>query len=93
MRFEWSEDKNQENVAKHGVSFHDAQHAFSDPMQVIAKDLEHSLHEERFFCFGKLGDEILTVRFTIRAGAIRIIGAGFWRKGRKIYEKENQIHR
>jgi hypothetical protein len=24
---------------------------------------------------------------------IRIFGAGYWRKGKRIYERENQIHR
>jgi hypothetical protein len=24
---------------------------------------------------------------------IRIIGAGYWRKGKQIYERENQVHR
>jgi hypothetical protein len=28
-------------------------------------------------------------RFTCRASAIRIIGAGYWRKGKAIYEREN----
>jgi hypothetical protein len=27
------------------------------------------------------------------ASVIRIIGAGYWRKGKAIYERENQIHR
>ena len=35
---------------------------------------------------------ILTVRFTRRGEAIRIIGAGYWRKGKAIYEKENPLH-
>lgn len=30
--------------------------------------------------------KIATVRFTPRKGRIRIIGAGFWRAGRKLYE-------
>jgi hypothetical protein len=34
----------------------------------------------------------LIVRFTYRRGLIRIIGAGYWRKGKQIYERENQIH-
>jgi len=34
----------------------------------------------------------MTVRFTSRESAIRIIGAGYWRKGKRIYERENQIH-
>jgi len=33
---------------------------------------------------------VVTVRFTYREGVIRIIGAGLWRKGRGIYERENQ---
>ena len=35
---------------------------------------------------------IVTVRFTHRAGVIRIFGAGYWRKGKVIYERENQVH-
>jgi len=34
---------------------------------------------------------VLTVRFTYRNNRIRIIGAGFWRKGKDIYEKQNKI--
>jgi hypothetical protein len=33
----------------------------------------------------------LTVRFTYRSGVIRIIGAGYWRKGKKIYEAHSKI--
>src|SRR6266568_3307133 len=35
---------------------------------------------------------ILTVRFTYREDVIRIHGAGYWRKGKRIYERENQVH-
>jgi hypothetical protein len=31
----------------------------------------------------------MTVRFTWPANRIRTIGAGYWRKGRKIYEEED----
>ncbi|GJQ60571.1 MAG: BrnT family toxin [Candidatus Scalindua sp. AMX11] len=88
-RFEWDEDKNRENKEKHSVSFVLAQYAFIDPKRIIAKDLKHSYREERYYCFGKIGDEILTVRFTYRKDVIRIIGAGYWRKGKNIYEKQN----
>jgi uncharacterized protein len=84
--FEWDEDKNTENIKKHGVDFETAQYAFLDSKRIIAKDLEHSKFEKRYFCFGKVKGSILTVRFTYRKGRIRIIGAGFWRKGKKIYE-------
>jgi len=89
--FEWDESKNQLNKKKHKVSFEIAQIAFADPKRIIAKDLEHSLDEERFYCFGKVDEEILTVRFTYRNNMIRIIGAGYWREGKKVYEKENKI--
>jgi uncharacterized DUF497 family protein len=69
-----------------------AQYAFADPARVIAQDLTHSEDEDRFFCFGCVGRGILTVRFTYRSGAIRIFGAGYWRKGKRIYEQENNIH-
>ena len=91
-RFEWDLDKDAENQQKHGVSFSLAQEAFLDPKRVIARDLAHSKSEERFYCFGSVGGGVLTVRFTYRKYVIRIIGAGFWRKGKRIYEQENQVH-
>ena len=92
-RFDWDTDKDAENQQKHGVSFSRAQYAFADPQRVIAKDITHSQTEERFYCFGEVDGGVLTVRFTYRASVIRIFGAGYWRKGKAIYERENQIHR
>ncbi len=91
--FEWDNLKNEQNKDKHGVSFFDAQHAFADPNRVVIEDLDHSVNEERFFCLGKVKGGVMSVRFTERQERIRIIGAGYWRKGRKIYDQENQIHR
>jgi len=91
--FEWDDGKDRENQAKHGVSFETAQHAFADVKRIVAEDLEHSQKEKRFYCFGRIGDGILTVRFTHRENRIRIFGAGYWRKGKSLYEKENKIHR
>ena len=89
--FEWDDNKNKSNKKKHNISFEEAQYAFQDGKRIIAKDLEHSKSEERFYCFGKVDDNIITVRFTYRNNKIRIIGAGYWRKGKQIYEKENKI--
>lgn len=91
--FEWDEAKDRQNCAKHGVRFVEAQFAFADPRRVILEDLEHSDEESRYYCLGQVARGILTVRFTYRADVVRIIGAGFWRKGRKIYEQENQVPR
>lgn len=80
------------NLTKHGVSFAEAQLAFFDTRRVVARDQRHSRTEQRFYCFGKVGSGIMTVRFTYRDEVIRIIGAGYWRQGKKIYEAQNQLH-
>lgn len=87
--FEWDPVKERTNRAKHGVGFEIAQRAFLDPLRVIAEDLDHSGGERRYFCFGRVDGAIMTVRFTWRNQRIRIFGAGYWRKGRAIYEKAN----
>ena len=87
--FEWNEAKDRVNRRKHGVSFDRAQYAFFDPNRIIAEDLSHSGSEQRFFCFGWVDGGVMTVRFTYRKGRIRIFGAGYWRKGKKIYEQQS----
>jgi len=89
--FEWDEEKDKENQPKHGISFLTAQRAFLDPHRVIAEDITHSNEENRYYCMGYVGEGVLTVRFTYRGTVIRIYGAGYWRKGRKIYEDQNKI--
>jgi len=88
-----SRKKEAANIKKHHVSFFLAQEAFFDPSRVIAEDLAHSQSEKRYFCFGEVAGGVMTVRFTYRAEIIRIFGAGYWRAGRRIYEKSNKIHR
>lgn len=88
--FEWDDEKDRRNQAKHGVSFQAARKAFEDQHRVIIEDLAHSKTEQRYFCLGKVGQDVLTVRFTYRAGRIRIFGAGYWRKGKSRYEQEQR---
>ena len=92
VHFEWDSDKDRINQSKHGIPFSLAQHAFLDSNRIIARDLQHSEKEKRYFCIGKVKDSIITVRFTHRGNVIRIIGAGYWRKGKVAYEKKNKIH-
>lgn len=92
LRFEWDADKDAANQAKHGVSFHEAIGAFLDANRLIMADERHGAVEKRFFCIGRAGGGIMTVRFTYRRDRIRIFGAGYWRKGRTQYEKENRLH-
>ena len=91
-RFDWDPKKDLQNQEKHGVAFALAQIAFADAKRVIAEDLSHSASERRYFCFGLVDNGILTVRFTYRDDVVRIFGAGYWRKGKRIYERENQVH-
>ena len=88
MKFEWDQDKNLANIAKHGISFEEAMRAFLDPKRKIRLNENHSAHEMRYYCLGMVGERVMTVRFTIRGSKVRIIGAGFWREGRKIYEQD-----
>jgi len=88
MTFEWDENKNLYNIEQHKVSFEVAQGAFFDKNRIIIKDKKHSKKEERFFCIGNDGNGIVTVRFTMRNGNIRIIGAGYWREGKSKYEQK-----
>jgi uncharacterized DUF497 family protein len=91
--FDWDDHKDNLNQKKHGISFSEAQYAFGDANRVILEDLSHSSKEKRYYCLGKIGEEIVTVRFTYRNKIIRIFGAGYWRKGKKIYEEQNKIYR
>jgi uncharacterized DUF497 family protein/uncharacterized protein (DUF4415 family) len=90
MDFEWHDGKNKSNIAKHGISFHEAKYAFFDIESVIILDKKHSSSEKRYYCIGKAKNgEIVTVRFTLRNSHIRIIGAGYWREGKSYMSKIN----
>jgi uncharacterized DUF497 family protein len=58
VTFEWDEEKDKENQAKHGISFLAAQQAFLDPHRAIAEDTTHSTEEDRYYCMGHVGEGI-----------------------------------
>jgi len=65
IKFEWDANKNMLNQKKHNVPFEIAQYAFTDDNRVILEDIEHSTKtEKRYYCLGKIGEGIVTVRFT-----------------------------
>jgi len=90
VEFEWDAKKEKLNLIKHGVGFLEAQRAFLDPLRVMAVDEAHSRREQRLFCIGRGERGIVTVRFTRRGDRFRLIGAGYWRKGKELYEKANR---
>ena len=89
MQFTWDKAKELVNLRKHKVGFETVPQVFADPGRVLMADRKHSLTEGRFWCVGHDGHGILTVRFVLRAGVIRVIGAGYWRKGERIYEEKS----
>ena len=73
VHFEWDEEKNQENIRKHGMDFNDAWEIFEAPLQT-ALDQRADYREDRWTGIGLLGNRIVVVTFTQRgADAIRII--------------------
>jgi uncharacterized DUF497 family protein len=52
LRFEWDEQKNLANIAKHQVSFEEAQTVFSDISARVIADPDHSDDEDRFVIMG-----------------------------------------
>lgn len=91
--FDWNSNKDELNQKKHNISFDEAQYSFFDQHRILAEDLKHSQKEKRYFCIGRIKSGIVTVRFAYKGNIIRIIGAGYWRKGVKIYEEKNKIHK
>ena len=74
MKFEWDENKNAINKAKHKISFETASLVFNDPNYIEMYDFEHSTEEERFIAIGKV-EEVLFVVFTERKDVVRLISA------------------
>ena len=95
MKFAWDPAKEAANRAAHGVDFLEAQRAFDDPRALVLFDSGHSTKRElRWWLLGKVDHRVMLVRYTHRPhGAVRIIGAGYWRLGKELYEnhwKENR---
>lgn len=75
MKFEWNEDKNQSNIAKHGISFADAKTIF-DGFTVDALDNRQDYGEARTISVGTMqGVVVIVVVHTDRDGATRLISA------------------
>ena len=78
LSFEWDPAKAAANLRKHGVSFEDAQTAFSDEHARLVNDPDHSAEEERFVLLGLSSSlRLLVVAHCYRSAdlVIRIISA------------------
>lgn len=54
MRSEWDENKNRQNLLKHGIHFETAKLVFDDPYQVTTRDTTCQ-DEERWITMGAVG--------------------------------------
>lgn len=89
MKFEWDEEKNRTNHAKHGVWFEEAQTVWADASAAEYFDPEHSDQEDRFIRVGRsTGLRLLLVVFCERREdqVVRIVSA------RKTTTKEREDH-
>ena len=73
--FEWDDEKNRRNRAKHGVSFEDAKAVFSDLFMMENFDDRFGYNEERVVSVGMTSRGLLTVANTQRNQICRIISA------------------
>jgi uncharacterized protein len=85
--FEPNPDKAKKNLAKHGISFEEAQTVFLDDLSISGQDPDHSYDEERRIIIGRssLGN-LLMVSFVERSGRIRIIST------RKLTKRETKFY-
>jgi uncharacterized DUF497 family protein len=78
LRFEWHEDKAQNNLKKHGISFEEAKTVFNDPLSITIPDTQHSDNEERYIDMGRSSQgQLLVVVYTERQANIRILSSSY----------------
>lgn len=75
MEFEWDENKNRQNLQKHGISFEEAKEIFFGII-FTSVDNRYDYDEIREISIGMIqGVVIVTVAHTERNGKIRLISA------------------
>ena len=72
MKFEWDENKNNNNRQKHNIDFADAVRVF-DGFYITRKDLRFDYGEIRYETTGVLDDNVVVVIHTSRRTRCRLI--------------------
>jgi len=86
-RFEWDENKNRQNIRKHGVDFVDAEEMFRGIL-LFSTDVREDYGENRWVGIGTIRGRTAVVVFTERGPAtIRIISL------RKATRRENEHYK
>ncbi|MCA2694671.1 MAG: BrnT family toxin [Microcystis sp. M144S2] len=84
----WDQDKANNNIKKHSISFEEAVTVFGDSLAVTILDPDHSVGEFRFLTIGQSkSQKLLVISHTERENEIRLISARLASKQeRKNYE-------
>jgi uncharacterized DUF497 family protein len=69
VNFEWDEEKNNEDIPKHGLDFADAWEIFEAPM-FTALDTRQDYAEDRWVGIGFLKNFVVVVAYTEREGEV-----------------------
>jgi uncharacterized protein len=75
VEFEWDDEKNRLNRAKHGWDFARAARVFGDPFAVTEEDRTLAYDEFRYRITGMVNGQLITVIYTERPGIYRLISA------------------
>ena len=70
--FTWDEKKRKLNLAKHGIDFRDAAKVFDGPL-VTVEDTREDYGEARYVALGLLEGIVVSMVYTERGSAIRLI--------------------
>lgn len=96
--FEWDKNKNDKNIAKHGIAFDEAESVFDDENGILIDDPDHSSTEERFILIGFSSKARMLIvchcyRITTNfVEIVRIISARKpTKREEKIYSEENGL--
>lgn len=91
ISFEWDEEKDHTNFAKHGIHFRTAAKVFFDPYKLIREDEEHP-EEIRYDILGSVGKVLFVVCAFRDNNVIRIISARLATKPEKerYYDGKNE---
>lgn len=61
MKFEWDNDKNRQNIRKHGIDFSDAWQLFERPL-LVWRDDRYDYDEDRYIGLGMLNNTTVVWR-------------------------------
>ena len=87
--FEWSREKADANLKKHGVTFDEASTVFGDPLAMLMPDPDHSVGEMRYLLLGMSNRRrLLVVAFAERPPRTRLISAR--RAGRRERKRDEE---